>query len=206
MPQDDSCTPYAARVGSIESVNALFRKVYQYMTLGLVLTSITAWLIASSQSMLRMFESSLAPLIIVAIVEIGFVFYISSTIAKYSASASLLLFVIYSVLNGITCSVFLLFSTDESVYTEFLPTAGMFGVMSVYAMYTKRDITTRGSFLLMGLCGLIIAMVINMLVGSSATVTVISVIGIIIFTVLTAYDTAKIKSLAEDSDMNNSRT
>lgn len=67
----------------------------------------------------------------------------------------------------------------------------------------QRDITTRGSFLLMGLCGLIIAMVINMFVGSSATVTVISVIGIIIFTVLTAYDAAKIKSLAEDSDMNN---
>ena|GEM_PF-6478439 len=84
MPQDDSCTPYAARVGSIESVNALFRKVYQYMTLGLVLTSITAWLIASSQSMLRMFESSLAPLIIVAIVEIGFVFYISSKIFSVS--------------------------------------------------------------------------------------------------------------------------
>lgn len=153
--------------------------------------------------MIRMFESSLAPLIIVAIAEIGFVFYISATITKYSASTLLLLFGIYSIINGITCSAVLLFSTEESVYTEFLPTAGMFGAMSVYAMYTKRDITARGSFLCMGLCGLIIAMVINMFVGSSLAVTVISVMGIIIFTDLTAYDTAKIKALAEDPDMND---
>ena len=172
MAQYGSSAPHAA-------VNALFRKVYQYMTLGLILTSLTAWLI-SSPSMLRMFETSLASLIIVVIAEIGFVFYITATMEKYSASTLLLLFVIYSILNGITCSVVLLFSTDESVYTEFLPTALMFGAMSVYAAYTKRDITTRGSFLLMGLLGLIIALVINMFVGSSLAVTVISVAGIII--------------------------
>ncbi len=176
------------------------------MTLGLVLTSITAWITVASPAMIRFFYGSRAPLIIAAIAELGLVFYLSATIAKHDASTSLLLFGLYSVLNGITISCVLLVYTQESVYTAFLSTAGMFGAMSVYAMYTKRDITTRGSFLLMGLCGLIIAMVINMLVGSSATVTVISVIGIIIFTVLTAYDTAKIKSLAEDSDMNNSRT
>ena len=198
MAQYDSLAPHAA-------VNALFRKVYQYMTLGLILTSLTAWLI-SSPSMLRMFETSLASLIIVVIVEIGFVVYITATMEKYSASTLLLLFVIYSILNGITCSVVLLFSTDESVYTEFLPTALMFVAMSVYATYTKRDITARGSFLLMGFLGLIIALVINMLVGSSLAVTVISVVGIIIFTVLTAYDTAKIKTLAERSNMNDDET
>ena len=200
-----SHSPNVADTLSLEAVNTLFRKVYQYMALGLVITSITAWLLASP-SMLRMFETSLASLIIVAVAEIGFVVYISATIEKYSASTLLLLFGIYSILNGITCSVVLLFSTDESVYTEFLPTAGMFVAMSVYAMYTKRDITTRGSFLRMGLCGLIIAIVINMFVGSSVAVTVISVIGIIIFTVLTAYDTAKIKSLAESSNMNDDET
>ena len=203
MAQYDSYTPYAVGVGSVEAVNTLFRKVYQYMALGLILTSLTAWLTASSPAMLRMFYGSVAPLIIVAVAELGLVFYLSATIAKHSASTSLLLFGLYSILNGITCSAVLLVYTQESVYTAFLSTAGMFGAMSVYAMYTKRDITTWGSFLQMGLWGLIIAMVINIFVGSTMAETVISVMGIIIFMGLTAYDTAKIKSIAESSGMND---
>ena len=203
MAQYDSYTPYAVGVGSIESVNTLFRKVYQYMALGLILTSLTAWLTVASPAMIQFFYGSRAPLIIAALAELGLVFYLSATIAKHSASTSLLLFGLYSVLNGITISVVLLVYTQESVYTAFLSTAGMFGAMSVYAMYTKRDITTWGSFLRMGLWGLIIAMVINMFVGSSVAETVISVMGIIIFMGLTAYDTAKIKSMAESSGMND---
>ena len=79
----------------------------------------------------------------------------------------------------------------------------MFGAMSLYALYTKRDITSWGSFLHMGLLGLIVAMVINMFIGSSAAETVISVLGIIIFMGLTAYDTAKIKALADGIGMND---
>ena len=194
MAQYESYTPYAAGVGSIESVNTLFRKVYQYMALGLILTSLTAWITVASPAMIRFFYGSRAPLIIAAIAEIGLVFY---------ASTSLLLFGLYSVLNGITISCVLLVYTQESVYTAFLSTAGMFGAMSLYAMYTKRDITAWGSFLHMGLWGLIIAMVINMFLGSSTAETVISVMGIIIFMGLTAYDTAKIKSMAESSGIND---
>ncbi|MBR4195554.1 MAG: Bax inhibitor-1/YccA family protein [Synergistaceae bacterium] len=201
MAQYESYSPYAAGASSLEAVNALFRKVYQYMALGLILTSLTAWLTVSVPALLQMFYTSLAPLIIVAIAEIGLVMYLSATIAKHSASTSLLLFGLYSILNGITCSAVLLVYTQESVYTAFLSTAGMFGAMSVYAMYTKRDITSWGSFLHMGLWGLIIAMVINMFVGSTAAETVISVMGIIIFMGLTAYDTAKIKSIADSAGM-----
>ncbi|MBQ7168312.1 MAG: Bax inhibitor-1/YccA family protein [Synergistaceae bacterium] len=203
MAQYDSYSPYIAGTSSLEAVNTLFRKVYQYMALGLVLTSLTAWLTASSPAMIRMFYSSQTPLIIVAVAEIGLVIYLSATIAKHSASTSLLLFSVYSILNGITCSVVLLVYTSESVYTAFLSTAGMFGAMSLYALYTKRDITSWGSFLQMGLLGLIIAMVINIFVGSTAAETVISVIGIIIFMGLTAYDTAKIKALADGIGMND---
>lgn len=203
MAQYDGYTPYAVGVGSVESVNTLFRKVYQYMALGLILTSLTAWLTVATPSMIRFFYGSRAPLIIVALAELGLVFYLSATITKHSASTSLLLFGLYSILNGITISVVLLVYTQESVYTAFLSTAGMFGAMSVYAMYTKRDITSWGSFLHMGLWGLIIAMVINMFVGSTAAETVISVMGVIIFMGLTAYDTAKIKSIAESSGMND---
>ncbi|MBR0167033.1 MAG: Bax inhibitor-1/YccA family protein [Synergistaceae bacterium] len=206
MAQYGSYTPYAAGIGTVEAVNALFRKVYQYMALGLILTSLTAWITASTPALLRMFYSSLTPLIIVAVAELGLVIYLSATIAKHSASTSLLLFGIYSVLNGITCSAVLLVYTQESVYTAFLSTAGMFGAMSVYGIYTKRDITSWGSFLHMGLWGLIIAMVINLFVGSSAAETVISVIGIIVFMGLTAYDTAKIKALAEGAEMSDDET
>lgn len=206
MAQYGSYTPYAAGIGTVEAVNALFRKVYQYMALGLILTSLTAWITASTPALLRMFYSSLTPLIIVAVAELGLVIYLSATIAKHSASTSLMLFGIYSVLNGITCSAVLLVYTQESVYTAFLSTAGMFGAMSVYGIYTKRDITSWGSFLHMGLWGLIIAMVINLFVGSSAAETVISVIGIIIFMGLTAYDTAKIKALAEGAEMSDDET
>ncbi len=206
MAQYGSYTPYAAGIGTVEAVNALFRKVYQYMALGLILTSLTAWITASTPALLRMFYSSITPLIIVAVAELGLVLYLSATIAKHSASTSLMLFGIYSVLNGITCSAVLLVYTQESVYTAFLSTAGMFGAMSVYGIYTKRDITSWGSFLHMGLWGLIIAMVINLFVGSSAAETVISVIGIIIFMGLTAYDTAKIKALAEGAEMSDDET
>ena len=198
-----SYSPYVADTLSLEAVNTLFRKVYQYMALGLILTSLTAWLTASSPAMIQMFFGSRAPMIIVALAELGLVFYLSATIAKHSASTSLLLFGLYSILNGITCSVILLVYTRESVYTAFLSTAGMFGVMSLYALYTKSDITSWGSFLRMGLFGLIIAMVINMFVGSSVAETVISVMGIIIFMGLTAYDTAKIKAIADSTGIND---
>ncbi|MBR0150137.1 MAG: Bax inhibitor-1/YccA family protein [Synergistaceae bacterium] len=199
MAQYENYAPYIAGVDTLEAVNTLFRKVYQYMALGLVLTALTAWLIASSPSMIRMFYGSQAPLIIVAVAEIGLVIYLSAAISRLQASTAILLFSVYSILNGITCSVVLLVYTAQSVYTAFLSTAGMFGGMSLYALYTKRDITSWGSFLHMGLIGLLVAMIVNVFIGSSAADLVISVIGIIIFMGLTAYDTAKIKSLATDA-------
>ncbi len=203
MAQYENYTPYIAGTDSLEAVNTLFRKVYQYMALGLILTSLTAWITASSQSMIQLFFGSSVPLIIVAVAEIGLVIYLGASIAKLQASTALMLFGLYSILNGITCSVVILVYTAESVYTAFLSTAGMFGGMSIYALYTKRDITSWGSFLHMGLIGLIIAMIVNIFVGSSTAETCISVIGIIIFMGLTAYDTAKIKSLAMTADANN---
>ena len=101
-------SPYISGTSTLEMVNTLFRKVYQYMALGLILTSLTAWITASSPAMIRMFYGSTAPLIIVAVAEVGLVIYLSATISKHSASASLLLFSVYSVLNGITCSAVLL--------------------------------------------------------------------------------------------------
>ena len=201
MAQYENYAPYIAGTDSLEAVNTLFRKVYQYMAVGLILTSLTAWLTASNPSMTRIFLGSAVPLIIVAVAEIGLVIYLSAAISRLSASTALMLFCVYSVLNGITCSSVLLVYTNDSVYSAFLSTAGMFGAMSLYGLYTKRDLTGLGSFLRMGLFGLIIAMLINIFVGSTMAETVISVMGIIIFMGLTAYDTAKIKELAEGAGM-----
>ncbi|MBQ3446446.1 MAG: Bax inhibitor-1/YccA family protein [Synergistaceae bacterium] len=200
MAPMENYMPYSAGTDSVEAVNALFRKVYQYMAAGLILTALAAYLSASSQFMLQLLYTSQVPMIVIAVAELGLVLWISAGINKISASTARNLFFVYSVLNGILCSSVLLVYTGESVYKAFLSTAGMFGAMSLYGIYTKRDLTSMGGFLTMGLFGLIIAMVINMFVGSSRVELYISIFGIIIFLGLTAYDTAKIKVLAANTD------
>ncbi len=200
MANYENYMPYSTALDTTEAVNALFRKVYQYMAFGLIITALTAYFSVSSRTMLGLLFSSRAPMIILCIAEVGLVIGISAGINKISASTARALFFVYSLLNGLTCSVILLVYTNESVYKAFLSTACMFGAMSIYGLYTKRDITTWGSFLMMGLWGLIIASVINIFIGSSTTELVISILGIIIFMGLTAYDTAKIKMMASTYD------
>ena len=200
MAQFENYAPYSAGVDSIETVNAIFRKVYQFMAMGLILTALAAYLTASSPSMIQLMYSSRAPMIIIAVAEIGLVIWLSAGINKLSAGAARNIFFVYSVLNGLLCSSVLLVYTGESVTKAFLSTAGMFGAMSLYGLYTQRDLTGMGSFLRMGLFGLIIAMVINMFMRSSAMELYISIFGIIIFLGLTAWDTAKIKALAGSID------
>ncbi len=200
----ESSIPYEFGTTKAEAVNVLFRKVYQYMALGLILTSLTAYFTASSRAMLSLIFSSQIPIIIIGIAEIGLVLALSAGINKISSGTALTLFAVYSVLNGILCSSVLLVYTSESVYQAFFATAGMFGAMSLYGLYTKRDLTSWGSFLTMGLFGIIIASVINLFIGSSRGEFVISIFGIIIFLGLTAWDTWKIKNYADVIDYNDS--
>lgn len=188
--------PYAFADSSVEAVNALFRRVYQWMAAGLILTAVAAYAVASSPTLLRIFYGSGMPLAVVAIVEVGLVLGLSMGINRISAGTAAVLFTLYSVLNGILCSAVLLVYAQESVYVAFLSTAGMFGVMSVYGLYTQRNLTSFGSFLSMGLFGVIIAMLVNMFVGSSTLEFTISVFGVLIFLGLTAWDTWKIRQLA----------
>ena len=196
MSQYENYMPYASGVDTLEITNTLFRKVYQFMALGLIITSVAAYLTASSPAMINFLFGSRAPLIIAVVVELGLVFYLGFAINKISAGTALILFLLYSLVNGLTCSVLLLVYTQASIYQAFFTTAGMFGAMSLYGLYSKRDLTGMGSFLIMGLFGLIIAGIINMFMKSSGMEMAISIIGIIIFMGLTAYDTAKIKQLS----------
>ena len=200
MAMYENYAPYTVGADSIEAVNALFRKVYQFMAMGLILTALAAYLTASSPFMINLLYTSSAPMIIIAVAEIGLVIWLSAGINKLSAGGARNIFFVYSILNGLLCSSVLLVYTGESVAKAFLSTAGMFGVMSVYGLYTQRDLTSIGSFLRMGLFGLIIAMVINLFMRSSAMELYISIFGIIIFLGLTAWDTAKIKAIASSYD------
>ena len=200
MPQFENYAPYTISVDSVEAINALFRKVYQFMAMGLILTALAAYLTASSPTMITMLYTSRAPMLIIGVAEIGLVIWLSAGLNKLSASAARNIFFVYSILNGLLCSSVLLVYTGESIAKAFLSTAGMFGAMSIYGLYTQRDLTSMGSFLRMGLFGLIIAMVINLFMRSSAMELYISIFGIIIFMGLTAWDTAKIKAIAASYD------
>ena len=185
---------------NLEQINAIFSKVYMYMAIGLIITAVTAYATASSAHLVKIFYSSQAPMTIIAIVEVGLVLGLGFMLNKLSAMAAFLLFALYSLLNGVLLSSVLLVYTQASVYKAFISTAGMFGAMSIYGLYTNKDLTSMGSFLRMGLWGIIIAMIVNLFMGSSSLDLVISIFAVFIFMGLTAFDTWKIKQLANDID------
>jgi len=190
-----------------EVVNAFMRGVYGWMSAGLGLTALVAFAVTQSQTLLQMFftvdpatgavgMSSMVFVLFIA--ELGIVFYLSARISTMAPGTATGLFMLYSGLNGLTLTPILLAYTAESVASTFIITAGMFGTMSIYGMLTKKDLTSWGSLLFMGLIGIVIAMVVNFFLQSSAMAFAISVIGVIIFLGLTAYDTQKLKTMGEN--------
>ena len=185
----------------IEATNAFFRSVYQWMAVGLILTAVMAHYVASSPYMINLIFRSKGVFMGLIVAELLLVMAVSWGINRISAGVAMALFALYSLLNGATLSVVLLAYTGESVFNAFLTTAGMFGVMSVYGLFTKRDLTSWGSFLYMGLWGLIIASLLNWFFKSGTTDLVISGVGILVFLGLTAYDTQYLRNLGEQTDV-----
>jgi FtsH-binding integral membrane protein len=176
--------------------NALVRQVYAWMGVGLAITAFMALVTLSSPAMLQTITGNRLVFYGLMIGELALVFTLSGAINRLSAETATLLFVAYSALNGVTLSVVALVYTANSITSTFVTTAGMFGAMSVYGYMTKRDLTSWGNFLFMGLIGVVIASIVNIFMGNSAVAWVISGIGVIVFTGLTAYDTWKIKEMA----------
>jgi uncharacterized protein len=176
--------------------NALIRQVYAWMGAGLTITSIMALVTLSSPVILTAITENRLVFYGLMIGELALVFTLSGAINRLSATTATLLFVAYSALNGVTLSIMALVYTANSIASTFVITAGMFGAMSIYGYMTKRDLTSWGSFLFMGLIGVVIASVVNIFVGSSAVSWVVSAVGVLVFTGLTAYDTWKIKAMA----------
>ena len=174
---------------------ALMRKVYVWMSLALIITGITAYGVASSPGLITAFYTNRMLMWGVIIAEFALVFALSAAINRLSLSVATLLFVVYSVLNGVMFSSIFLVYTMSSVANVFFITAGTFAAMAAYGYFTKSDLTTLGKYLLMALIGLVIATVVNIFVGSSMLFLVISYAGVLIFVGLTAYDSQKIKKM-----------
>ena len=177
-------------------VNQFIRSVYNWMAAGLALTGIVALYVASSESLIRMIFSNQLLFFGLIIGELALVFYLSARIQKIQASTATGLFLLYSALNGLTLSFVFLIYTSSSVASVFFICAATFGACSLYGMSTKRDLTSMGSFMTMGLIGIVIASVVNMFIQSSGMNLIISYIGVIVFVGLTAYDTQKLKMMA----------
>ncbi|MDA0736452.1 MAG: Bax inhibitor-1/YccA family protein [Bacteroidetes bacterium] len=184
-------------IESIPTVEADFmQKVYLWMTFALTLTGFVAYRTTQSEFLLELIFSSSFGFIGLIIGELALVFWISSGIQRMSSNMAIGLFLLYSVLNGMTLSVLLIAYTGASVASTFFITAGMFGAMSVYGYTTKQDLSSWGNLLFMALIGLILASVVNIFLQSSGLYWLISYIGVLVFVGLTAYDTQKIKQLA----------
>jgi len=173
-------------------------RIYNYMASGLALTGIVAYVFAQSGLYIAIARTPLIWLVMLA--PLGLVMWLSYGINRMQASTAQAIFWVYAALMGVSlASVFLVF-TGESVARVFFITAGTFGAMSLYGYTTQRDLSQWGSFLFMGLIGIIIAMVVNIFLVSSALQFAISVIGVIVFTGLTAYDTQQIKDMYFEYD------
>ena len=184
-------------IESIPTVEADFmQKVYLWMTFALTLTGFVAYRTTQSEFLLELIFNSSFGFIGLILVELALVIWISSGIQRMSSNMAIGLFLLYSVLNGMTLSVLLIAYTGASVASTFFITAGMFGAMSIYGYTTKQDLSSWGNLLFMALFGIILASFVNIFLQSSGLYWLISYIGVLVFVGLTAYDTQKIKQLA----------
>jgi hypothetical protein len=195
-----------------EGLRAYMLKVYNYMATGILLTGIIA-LISFKMSVVTDSSGAIAGFTsignalffsglkwVVMLAPLGIVFYMSFGIKKMSAAKAQTVFWIFAALMGLSLSWILLIYTGASVARVFFITSATFGAMSIYGYTTKRDLTKLGSFLMMGLIGIIIASVVNIFLKSSMMYFIISILGVLIFVGLTAYDTQKIKNMYSASD------
>ena len=189
----------ADRAAVDEGLRSYMLRVYNYMASGLLLSGIVAWLVASNEQLLYIVHGT--PLKWVLIFgTLGMVFFLAARVHAMKASTAQAMFWLYAALNGATLSYVLVAYTGESVARAFVITSATFGAMSLYGYTTKRDLSGWGSFLFMGLIGLIIAGVVNIFLASSMLAFMISAIGVLVFTGLTAYDTQQIKEMYLESD------
>ncbi len=191
---------YAAEQQVVAAANTFISKVFGWMGLGLLLTAVVAVITASTEAMVVAIFGNPVLFFGLIIGEVAMVFFLSARIRTLSASTATMMFLVYSALNGLTLSILLLVYTASSIYSTFFVTAAMFGAMAGYGYITKRDLTGLGSFMMMGLVGLIIGSVINLFFFNETMYWLLTIVGVIVFVGLTAYDMQKIKLIGANVD------
>jgi len=181
---------------SAERVSAFLQKVYGWMFLGLAVTAVVASTVAGSPALIQHIFSNQFLYFGLILAQLGLVFYLSARVQTLAPNVAMTLFVVYSALNGVTLSFILLIYTGESIGTTFLVTAGMFGAVAIYGSTTSRSLAGAGQFFFMGLIGLILASIVGIFRHSDALQFLITVIGVIVFTGLTAWDAQRLKQMA----------
>ena len=176
------------------------RQVYTWMVLGMLITTAVAYVTATT-SLINLAMNPII-LIVAVLAEFGLVLGISAGLNRLSSGVATLLFMLYAALNGFTLSIVLLAFTGASLFVAFATTAALFAAMSIIGYTTKVDLSRMGTFLMMAVIGLVIAMVVNLFVGSGPLDLIISVVGVLIFTALTAYDTQRIGRMAAQMNVN----
>ena len=179
--------------------------VFMWMFLALGITAVTAWLFASSQELITLLYKPEGGMSItgwiVMLAPLGLVLWMSAGFQRMSASAMVLIFILFSVLLGASLSSIFIIYTGASIGKTFVITSGMFGTMAVVGYTTKTDLTKFGSLMFMGLIGIIIASVVNMFMRSGTMDYIISFIGVLVFTGLTAYDVQKLKRIGSNVEL-----
>ncbi|WP_300725066.1 Bax inhibitor-1/YccA family protein [uncultured Bacteroides sp.] len=202
METNDVVKSYAAKAAQV----SLFRSVYIWMTLALVITGFVAMYVAKSTELVYTLAQNSLMFWGLLIAEIGIVWYLSARIFHMSFTKATILFIVYSILNGVTLSFIFMVYTAASIASTFFITAGTFAVMAFFGYVTKKDLSKLGSILFMALIGLIIASLVNIFLHNSMMDLIISYIGVLIFVGLTAYDTQKIKRLLSSDDIEINET
>lgn len=188
-------SPYGNNVQVDKLVTGTMKRVYLKMTMGLIVTALTALFCASSNAYLSFYFSHSWLMWLYIITEFGIVLTLGGAINKLSTLAASALFYVFAVVNGLMfSSIFLVYSMTAIVKTFFI-TSATFGAMSVYGYSTNRDLSKIGSFLTMALFGLVIAMLVNIFLHSSALDWIVSIVGVFIFVGLTAWDTQQVKNM-----------
>jgi len=179
-----------------ERVGAFLSRVYGWMFAGLLVTAITAFTVAASPALIETLILNRIVFWVLIFGQLGLVFYLSARVEKVAPITAAGLFILYSALTGVTSSVILLIYTGASITSTFIITAGMFGATAVFGTVTKKNLAGVGQFMFMGLIGLILASIVGIFWQNSALQFVISVVGVLVFTGLTAWDAQRLKQMA----------
>jgi FtsH-binding integral membrane protein len=196
-PLDRTAAPFgAARTATPERATAFLRTVYGWMCAGLGVTALVAYSIAGTPGLVQALVMNRLLFLGLFVGQIGLVFYLSARVDRIAPGTATLLFIAYAALTGVTLSVLVLAYTGASIATTFVVTAGMFGALALYGSTTSRSLAGAGQFFFMGLIGLILASVVGIFWHSPALQFLISVVGVIVFTGLTAWDAQRLKQMA----------